>query len=194
VRRHAIHRRRHAELPDTPGDVVPGNVTGSHGNRCLGAGQVGPGEVRRPAEQFRQSGRKGIEYILRGLARGLGGGVADNPGQRNFSMGWPGSGQLPGHAAVELDSERRVVPGVRGKEFAPLLFQAGTQSMGVPARTDLVRNHEGRCRPAQKLAGRGGLFRAQSLPVHLFRALLVGGAPANDSLAADQGGAGKLVP
>ncbi len=182
----AVHDRGHAELAHAVVHVVARGVLGDHRLAALPQGQVGAGQVRRAAEQFRQQRAEGVQAVLAGLAAGdglaLGGHVADEFAGLLGEVG----GQLTGHTALELGGQRREFGFIGGKALVPLVLGVGALLLGIPFGIDLGRDFEGAMAPAQRFAGQGDFGIAQGRAVGRFLALLVRRAETDDGLAADQ--------
>ncbi|MNQ60098.1 hypothetical protein D3C85_743670 [compost metagenome] len=164
---------------------------------ALPQGQVGAGQIRRAAEEFRQQRAEGIQRVLAGLAAGdglaLGGDLGDVGGGLVGEVGW----QLAGQTALELGGQLGELGGVGGEALVPGGFAGGAGFLGVPLGIDVGRDLERAVVPAQRSAGGGDLGIAQRSAVALFLAGLVRRAEADGGLAADQGrprgfGAGGL--
>jgi hypothetical protein len=62
MQRHAVHRRRHAELADAVIDVAAGIIVAGERLLRLGLGVVGAGEIGRAAERF---WKRGVDRLQR---------------------------------------------------------------------------------------------------------------------------------
>ncbi len=182
----AVHDRGHAELAHAVIHVVARGIFGDYRLATLPQRQVGAGQVRRSAEQFRQQRAKGIQAVLAGLAAGdgltLGSYLAD---ELTGLLGEVGR-QLARHPALELGRQGREFGLIRSEALVPLVLGVGTLLLGVPLGVDLRGNLERAVLPAQRLAGQGDFGVTQGSAVGFFLALLVRRTEADDGLAADQ--------
>ena len=153
-----------------------------------------PGQVRRPAQQFRQQRPVGVEAVLGCLAAGDAG-----PGLLALANVVVGPlaevlRQLARQTAAQFRGLGGMRLGVVRHALLPGLLGGGALVGGVPARVDVVGYLEGRVVPADVAAGGGDLLVAQRRPVARLAALLVGRALADECLAADQRGPVRLGP
>ncbi len=183
-----VHDRAHAELAHTVIDVIATGLGGRQGPRGITQGQVGTGEVRGAADQFRQFRRVGVDRLQRGLARGraVAGGLAlrDEGARRSREA----RRKRTGRAAQELRRELRVSLAIALEALVPGSLGGGATLPRVPPGVDFPGNHEGLAGPAQGLARRGDLLLAQGGTVRGGCALLVRRPPADHGTAADQRG------
>src|SRR5690606_13010536 len=98
----------------------------------------------------------------------------------------PALRKIAAHAALELGRELRVLGSIALEARLPLGLRGLAARRRIPRGLDLVRNHERRVLPAERLARRGDLFGAERRAVRRRGALLRRRAPADRRLAADQ--------
>ena len=67
MQRNAIHDCAHAKFTHTVIDVVA-RLVGTNSNAFFPVGEIGSGQICRPAKKFRQAGCKRLNRILAGLA------------------------------------------------------------------------------------------------------------------------------
>ena len=183
----AVHDGGHAELAHAVVDVVAGEVALG---QALGAGpdgQIGAGQVGGAAHEFRQQRAVAVQAVLGRLAAGHFLGLGIGLGDEGVGLLVPVGGQFAGHAALELGGLGRIGFAVGGELLVPGGLGGGTLLLGIPAGGDLAGDLERRMVPAQGLAGQGNIVVTQGGAVAVLQALLVGGAEADDGLAADQG-------
>jgi len=186
VQRDAVHDRGHAELAHAVVQVVAGHLARRDRLVALEVGVVRPGEVRGPAKQFWQRGTEHVKDLLRRDARGNCSWLLDRGVNELLQLLAPAGRQLAAHAALEFGREFRVGLRIGGYTVAPRLLRGGAGISSVPGLPHLGRNHERLVRPVDVLARCRHFRVAERSSMHAVRARLVGRAPADDGLAADQ--------
>src|SRR5690606_16341406 len=94
--------------------------------------------------------------------------------------------EIAAHAALELGRELGMSGPIALEARLPFGLRGLATRRRIPRGLDLVRDHERRVLPAERLARRRDLFRAERGAVRGGGALLVRRAPADRRLAADQ--------
>src|SRR5690554_4870961 len=98
----------------------------------------------------------------------------------------PALREIAAHAALELGREFGMSGPIALEARLPFGLRGLAARRRIPRGLDLVRDHERRVLPAERLARRRDLFRAERGAVRGGGALLVRRAPADRRLAADQ--------
>jgi hypothetical protein len=106
--------RPHAVLTNPEADVAAGLGCGQVPS-TLDVGQVGLGQVGRPAYQVRQVGRDGVDGLLGRLA----GGLLGRLGERLVQLGVPAGRQLAGQRGPELAGQARLALTQGGQSALP---------------------------------------------------------------------------
>ena len=191
VQRHAVADGGHAELAHAVIDIVAlpvGTVAGGGIQAALPLGEIGSGQIRRAADQFRQQWRERVQGHLRSLARGHVRAVLLQPGDIRRGLLRPVRGQLAGQAATELGGQFGVRGGVGIERGMPLPLALRAGGARIPAITDGIGDLERGVVPTQLHTRRGDFVLAQRGAVAAFLTLLVGRAKTDHGARADQGG------
>src|SRR5690606_6464210 len=98
----------------------------------------------------------------------------------------PAFGKIAAHAPLELGRQLRTCRSITLEARAPFGFRGLAALRRIPCRLDLLRDHERRGLPAERLARRGHFFLSERSAVRRRRPLLRRCAPADRRLAADQ--------
>ena len=198
MQRHTVHDGSHAEFAHAVVDVAStlAGFVFDHGAVRIDAevgggrriGQVGAGQVGRAAQQLGQSGSKGFQRQLRGLARGhgLGFGVGSDHGvHRGLHKVL---GQRTTHAAQQFFGQCGVGFFVGSELGVPGFFARFASRFGVPVGVHRFGYDERwRC-PANGFAGELDFLGAQGLAVGFGGVGAVGAAFADGGFANNQRG------
>ena len=187
VQRDAVHDRRHAELAHAVEEVVPAALP-ADGLGARPQREVGACEICGTTEQFRQPGRKAFDRILRGLAGGNSLGLGIGLRDEAFQLRGKVLRQVARHASREFSGFGREGRRVGGEPLLPFGFAAGALALRIPRGGDLLRHHERRGCPTQRLAGGGDFLVAQRRAMRTAGVGLGRRALAYRRLAADQRG------
>ena len=186
VQRQAVQDRSHGKFAYAEIEVVTGRLFGVEDCRAAVQGVIGACQVRRSADQFGQVRRERLQRPQRRLSRGHVTGFSGNFPDRGIGEIAPVPGKPALHSALELLRQVGPLLGVGIEALLPLRLQRLASGPGIPRVAQFIRHDERLVLPADLRSSRRDLVRPQRRPVGIRRALLVGGAPADKRLAADQ--------